>query len=106
MRLTPWKHHVSVKYWLMDLARLFLAPQNSNHRQYEALRAYFVERLPGPEVAQRFGYTVGSLHQLVHQFRQNPQRRFFAEPPRARGQAGRCGASTDRPVTQAKPVHL
>jgi hypothetical protein len=82
IRLTPWKHRLSVKYWLMDLARVFLAPQNSNHRQYEALRAYFVERLSGPEVARRFGYTVGSLHQLVHQFRQNPQRRFFAEPPR------------------------
>jgi len=28
----------------MDLAQVFLAPQNVNHRQYEALRAYFVER--------------------------------------------------------------
>jgi hypothetical protein len=66
----------------MDLANAFLTPENSNHRQYEALRAYFVERLPASEVAKRFGYTVGSLHQLVHQFRQNPQRRFFAEPTR------------------------
>ena len=66
----------------MDLANSFLTPQNSNHRQYEALRAYFVERLPAAEVAQRFGYTVGSLHQLVHQFRQDPQRQFFAERSR------------------------
>jgi len=66
----------------MDLADAFLSPQNSNHRQYEALRAYFVERLPAREVAKRFGYTVGSLHQLVHQFRQDPQRQFFAEPSR------------------------
>jgi hypothetical protein len=64
----------------MDLAHVFLTPRNSNHRQYEALRAYFVERLPGPEVAKRFGYTLGSLHQLVHVFRQDPQRPFFAEP--------------------------
>ena len=49
----------------MDLAQVFLTPLNSNHRQYEALRAYFVERLPGPKVAKRFGYTVGSLHQLT-----------------------------------------
>lgn len=68
----------------MDPAQAFLVPQNSTHRQYEALRAYFVERLPGPEVAGRFGYTLGSLRQLVHQFRQAPQRKFFAEPP-ARG---------------------
>jgi hypothetical protein len=66
----------------MDLAQVFLVPVTAAQRQYEALRAYFVDRLPGPEVAQRFGYTVGSLHQLVHQFRQQPQRQFFAESPR------------------------
>src|SRR5208337_690644 len=49
--------------------------------QYEALRAYFVDQLPAAEVAARFGYTVGSLHQLAHQLRRNPTRRFFAEPP-------------------------
>jgi hypothetical protein len=66
----------------MDLAQVFLVPQNSIHRQYEALRAYFVEQLPATEVARRFGYTVGSLRQLAHQFRQTPNRQFFAEPPR------------------------
>jgi len=65
----------------MDLAQFFLAPMNSTHRQYEALRAYFVDQLPAAEVAARFGYTVGSMHQLAHQFRHNPARRFFAEPP-------------------------
>jgi len=70
----------------MDLAQVFLGPQNATHRQYEALRAYFVERLPGPEVAQRFGYTVGSLRQLCHQLRRQPQRKFFLEsqPPGAK----------------------
>lgn len=71
----------------MDLARIFLTPQNAAHRQYEALRAYFVDKVPGPEVARRFGYTPGSLHQLVHQFRQQPKRAFFVEPPRRRGTA-------------------
>lgn len=66
----------------MDLAQVFLTPQNVTHRQYEALRAYFVEGLPGPEVARRFGYTPGSLQQLVHQFRQQPKRTFFVEPTR------------------------
>src|SRR6266576_1535126 len=66
----------------MDLAQVFCTPQNTTHRQYEALRAYFVEQRPGPEVAQRYGYTLGSLHQLVHQFRREPSRRFFVESPR------------------------
>jgi len=65
----------------MDPAQAFLVPQNSTQRQYEALRAYFVDRLPGPQVAARFSYTLGSFRQLVHQFREAPQRRFFAEPP-------------------------
>jgi transposase len=66
----------------MDLAQAFLAPQNTTHRHYEALRAYFVDQLPASEVAQRFGYTVGSFHQLAHQFRSNPEREFFVQTPR------------------------
>ncbi len=66
----------------MDLAQAFLAPQNTTHRHYEALRAYFVEQLPAAEVAQRFGYTVGSFHQLAHQFRSNSEREFFVQTPR------------------------
>jgi hypothetical protein len=66
----------------MDLAQAFLAPQNATHRQYEALRAYFVDRVAGPTVAQRFGYTLGSLHQLVYEFRCQPDRPFFLDPQR------------------------
>ena len=65
---------------LTDLARVFLQPQNSTHRQYEALRAYFVEALPSSEAARRGGYTPGSFRVLVHQFRQNPNRQFFLPP--------------------------
>src|SRR3954453_1376146 len=70
----------------MDLARVFLTPRNTAHRQYEALRAYFVDGRSGPEVARDFGYTTGSLHQLIHQFRRDPNRPFFVEssPPHAR----------------------
>jgi Transposase DDE domain len=65
---------------LTDLARHFLQPQNSTHRQYEALRAYFVEGLPSAEAARRGGYTAGSFRVLAHQFRQNPDRQFFLPP--------------------------
>lgn len=65
---------------LTKLAQVFLGPSNPTHRQYEALRAFFVEKLPGREVARRFGYTEGSFRVLVHQFRQNPQRAFFLPP--------------------------
>jgi hypothetical protein len=66
----------------LTFARRFLEPANSNHRQYEALRAFFVDRLPSAEVAARFGYTPGSFRVLVHQFRSQPDRDFFATAAR------------------------
>jgi len=65
---------------LTDYTRSFLEPSNSTHRQYEALRAYFVEGLRSKEAAKRFGYTEGSFRVLVHQFRQNTYRQFFLPP--------------------------
>jgi transposase len=66
----------------LTLARRFLEPSNSTHRQYEALRAYFVEGLPSAQAAARFGYTPGSFRVLVHQFRHQPRREFFLPPAR------------------------
>jgi len=40
--------------------RFFLEPRHPRQRQYEALRAYFVEGRPVKDVARAFGYTVGS----------------------------------------------
>jgi len=59
------------------LERIFLVPKNTPHRQYEALRAYFVEGLPSAEAARRFGYSPGSFRVLCHALRRNPEREFF-----------------------------
>jgi hypothetical protein len=67
----------SLRKRITNLARVFLEPKNPAHRQYEALRAFFVEGLPSAEAAQRFGYTPGSFRVLCHEFRQNPDRKFF-----------------------------
>src|SRR3954453_18985068 len=61
----------------LTLPRRFLEPANSTHRQYEALRAFFVHAVPSAEAAARFGYTPGSFRVLVHQFRNQPKRDFF-----------------------------
>ncbi|MCI0660109.1 MAG: transposase [Acidobacteria bacterium] len=65
---------------LTNEARVFLEPKNATHRQYEALRAYFVEGLSSDEAAKRFGYTPGSFRVLCHQFRHNLDREFFLSP--------------------------
>jgi hypothetical protein len=67
------------------LAQRFLEPSNSTHRQYEALRAFFVDGLPSAQAAARFGYTPGSFRILVHQFRNQPRREFFLPPVRGAG---------------------
>lgn len=49
----------------------FTRPQNAYHRQYEALRAVFVEGRSQKEVAESFGYATDSFRQLVSQFRRD-----------------------------------
>ncbi|MEW6753725.1 MAG: hypothetical protein AB1505_22500 [Candidatus Latescibacterota bacterium] len=65
-------------------AHFFLAPEKPLHRRYEALRAYFVEGRPSPEVAAAFGYTPGAFRVLCTRFRQEPGKgdRFFRDVQR------------------------
>lgn len=60
--------------------RAFLVPRNSTQRQYEALRAFYVDKVPSHEVAKRFGYKPNSFRVLCHHFSQNPDRDFFLKP--------------------------
>jgi hypothetical protein len=61
--------------------KFFLSPEKPLHRQYEALRAYFVDKLPPDTVAERFGYTPGSFKVLCSQFRHelHRQERYFKD---------------------------
>jgi hypothetical protein len=61
-------------------ARFFLEPAHASQRQYEALRAFFVEGFSSAKAAARFGYSPGSFRVLVHRFRHGPQRDFFTPP--------------------------
>jgi transposase len=67
-----------------DLAQFFLVPKNTAHRQYEALRAFYLDGLPSEQVAERFGYTDGAFRNLRHQFRSDPDRCFFVDSTRKR----------------------
>lgn len=50
-------------------ATFFTQPASAWQRRYEALRAFFVDRLPTQLVAERFGFTAGYVRVLCHQFR-------------------------------------
>jgi hypothetical protein len=69
-------------YPITDPARFFREPTQPRQRQYEALRAYFVDAVPSAEAARRFGYTAGSFRVLCHKFRQGALGSFFQDLPR------------------------
>ena len=57
--------------------RFFLEPAMAKHRQYEALRACFVEKQPPAQAAPRFGYSPGTLRVMCSRFRRHPSLACF-----------------------------
>ena len=49
--------------------RFFLEPQQTFQRQYEALRAIFVDDEPLERVAERFGYKPSALRSMASRLR-------------------------------------
>ena len=62
---------------LTNPAYFFLKPGSPRQRQYEALRAYFVEGKSSEEVARAFGYSPGAFRVLCSHFRNDPGAREF-----------------------------
>ncbi len=62
-------------------AEFFTAPAQPNQRRYEALRAYFVERVSVAEAGARAGYTRASMASLLRDFRAGKVQ-MFAPPGR------------------------
>ena len=87
---------------ITDPAQAFLQPANSTHRQYEALRAFFVDKLPSQEAARRFGYSPGSFRVLVCQFRRQPARAFFLPPAKGPQRAPKSELLRQRIVAARK----
>lgn len=62
---------------LTECRRFFEKPATPSQRQYEALRAYFVEGLASAEVARRFGYSPAAFRMLCYDFRRGQLPNFF-----------------------------
>lgn len=54
--------------------RFFLEPQQTFQRQYEALRAIFVDDEPLERVAERFGYKPSALKSMASRLRADCRR--------------------------------
>jgi len=63
---------------VIECRRFFERPATPSQRQYEALRAYFIEGVASAEVARRFGYTPAAFRMLCYDFRRGELPDFFA----------------------------
>jgi len=69
---------ISVPFDLTGCRRFFAEPATPRQRQYEALRAFFMEGLASAEVARRFGYSPAAFRMLCYDFRRGELPDFFA----------------------------
>jgi hypothetical protein len=90
---------------LTDCRRFFVAPGSPKQRQYEALRAYFVESRPSKEVAAAFGYSPGAFRVLCHHFRRDPEPRFFVLPQKGPHSQPKKSAARELAVALRKQNH-
>jgi transposase len=70
---------------MRDGAQYFTEPASSAQRRYEALRAYFLDDMPAAEVADRFGYSTASIHQMASLLRQGRLTLFAGTRPGPKG---------------------
>jgi transposase len=70
---------------MRDGAQYFTEPASSAQRRYEALRAYFLDEMPAAEVADRFGYSTASIHQMASLLRQGRLTLFAGTRPGPKG---------------------
>ena len=66
-------------------AEYFTAPAGAAQRRYEALRAYFLDEMPAAEVADRFGYSTASVHQMATLLRKGRLSLFAETRPGPKG---------------------
>ena len=66
-------------------ADYFIRPDGPSQRRYEALRAYFTQEMPAAEVADRFGYSTASVHQMATLLRTGKLAPFVEAKPGPKG---------------------
>jgi transposase len=66
-------------------AEYFVEPAEPAQRRYEALRAYLVEECSATEVAERFGYSPATVHQMAAELRARATSFFVSSKPGPKG---------------------
>jgi transposase len=77
-------------------AEHFLEPAGAGQRRYEALRAYLVDGAPAAQVADRFGYSTASVHQMATMLRTGKLTLFTEAKPGPKGPRKAVGEIRDK----------
>ena len=77
-------------------AEYFTQPDGVGQRRYEALRAYFVEEASAAEIADRFGYSTASVHQMATLLRTGKLAPFIEAKPGPKGPRKATGAVREK----------
>jgi transposase len=93
---------ISAPYGVTDCRRFFAEPATARQRQYEALRAFYMDGLPSSDVARRFGYSAGAFRVLCHAFRRRELPEFFAATRPGRRQQPKKSRAHDQIVALRK----
>ena len=94
-------------------AEFFTEPSGPAQRRYEAMRAYFVDEQPAAAVADQFGYSTASVHQMATLLRSGRMHLFADARPGPKGPTKATGPVRDKvlalrarqlPVTQIAQI--
>jgi hypothetical protein len=70
---------------MVDPESFFKRPTGPGQKQYEALRGYYIDHVPGKECARRFGYTYTAFNSLKQRFKAGTLQFLFTAPPGPKG---------------------
>lgn len=86
----------------------FVQPTDTRQRQYEALRAFFVDQQPMSAIARQFGYRHDTVRRLVSHFRRDFEQQrlppFSSRPPVAAPRRRLSRAVHRTPSTPTSPT--
>src|SRR5260370_16377256 len=97
---------ISVPFDLTGCRRFFDEPAPPRQREYEALRAFFMEGLASAEVARRFGYSPAGFRMLCYDFRRGELPDFLDATGAAQAAQEEPRPRAGRGATQAQLLNL
>ena len=85
---------------MMKPREYFTSPENILQKQYEALRAFYLDNLSATQTAEKFGYTLSSLYSLIRDFKKTLAKEKYEIPFFATRKTGRKQKDTTGEIKQ------